>query len=299
MKRAEEAVRITDGMGNLVNLHALATAEEESRITQVIYKGFMGDAMLGFALAPHFWADYDQQTGYEAQWKAHRDLGIITFKPGEEKALYSPAFQQEVGDAVMESYRAGMDAAQSRQLASQRLYFDLRQRVPRMTIKGVEVVRSRAVVRLPFSDNDLIDFSTQVPPGYLLHRHLIRRAFSQAFPELAKVPCTATDNLPLMTCARDVTLRAKHLVQWHLRNKGLGRLAGPERRPYRDYDGWFRTLLRSWVEDTLLSERALERGYFNPDGVRMILAEHMAGKKHTVGIGAMLSIEIWHRLFID
>ena len=50
LRQAENAVRITDGMGNIVNLHALATLEEESRYAKVIYKGFLGDAMFGYAL---------------------------------------------------------------------------------------------------------------------------------------------------------------------------------------------------------------------------------------------------------
>jgi hypothetical protein len=60
-----------------------------------------------------------------------------------------------------------------------------------------------------------------------------------------------------------------------------------------------RGVLRPWVEDTLLSERALGREYFNPDYVRDLVAEHMAGADYARKLGVLLSIELWHRLFLD
>jgi asparagine synthase (glutamine-hydrolysing) len=129
-------------------------------------------------------------------------------------------------------------------------------------------------------------------------RQLFTRAFIQAFPKLAQIPVTPA-NLPLVACAREVGLRAKELVQWHLRKRGLGWLAGPAHRPYKDYNRWFRTVLRPWVEEILLSSTCLERGYFNPEYLRQIVHEQMAGANHASRIGALLSIEIWHRKFLN
>jgi hypothetical protein len=91
----------------------------------------------------------------------------------------------------------------------------------------------------------------------------------------------------------------QRLVSWHLRRAGLGGLIPPERRPYKDYSRWFRTALRPWVEDTLLAPRALERGYFKPEYVKGLVTAHMGGANYSVRIGAMLSLELWHRQFID
>jgi hypothetical protein len=298
LDNAENAVRITDGLGNIVNLHALATLEEETQFSNIVYKGFLGDAMFGYALVPRFWADYDEHTQIQAHWRTHRDHGVITFELTDQRLLFSEKFQKSVGDAVLEDYTAGMRESPLTQLANQRLFFDLRQRVPRMTIRGVEVVRDRAAVRLPFCDNDLVEFTTRVPPGYQYQRFLITEAFTRTYPHLAKVPATP-DNLPLMTCARDIYLRGKQLIQWHLRNKGLERLAGPQSRPYRDYNTWFRTVLRSWMEELLLGTTAMERGYYNQEYLRNLVAEHMAGANHAVKLGAMISVELWHRMYLD
>jgi asparagine synthase (glutamine-hydrolysing) len=298
LTQANEAVRITDGLGNIFNLHALAAAKEAGSIAQVIFKGFMGDAMMGFAIRRRFFANYSDSDWWQAHLQTHRDQGVITFEAKDKQQLFTPEFQRGVGDAVFESYRAGMRAAGVSHMSGQRLYFDMTQRVPRMTIHGVEVVRSYAAVRLPFCDYDLWDFTMNVPPGYLYERYLIHRAFSETFPKFAKVPIAQT-GLPMISCARDVLLRGKQFVQWHLRSAGLERLAGPAHRPYKDYHNWLRTVLKDWAFSILLSPSALQRGYFQPEYIRKLLDEHMSGVNHTTRLGALLSLELWHQQFID
>lgn len=299
LHRAEEAVRITDGMGNLINLHALATLEAESEITQILYKGFLGDAMMGFGIRHQFWSNYDATTTTSAHIQVHRDQGVITFDPMfDHQNLFTQAFQKEISTGVMDNYTRGMRDAQAPYLAQQRIYFDYYQRVPRMTIKGVEVARSRTIVRLPFGDNDLVEFSLTVPPGLLYQRRLMKNAFIKAFPKLAQVPVTET-NLPMMSCMRDVVMRASEVIRWHLNARGFSLISQNTKRPYSDYNNWFRGVLRGWVENILLSEQCLQRGYFNSDYLKKTVDEHMQGANHKVKLGALLSLELWHRQFID
>ncbi len=298
LEKAEEAVRITGGMGNLINLHALATLEEETKHARVIYKGFLGDAMTGFAIRRRFWANYDPGTRQAVHWGVHTAQGVIGYSPEQRKEAFTDSFLQQVDCAMPDEYRKGMDESGVPLLAAQRLHFDLRQRVPRMTTKGVEVVRSRAHVRTPFFDNDLLDFVIGVPPGYHFQRYLMRTAFLRAFPALAKIPLTDT-GLPMIDCARDIYIRTQNMVKWHLHRRGLGRLAGPMRRPYKDYNTWFRTVLRTWVEGILLAPKTLERGYLKPVYLRQLVARHMAGEDHTIRLGMLLALELWHRQNLD
>lgn len=295
---ADAAVRATDGLGNIVNLHAMANIEEQSRDAEVMYKGFLGDALLGFAVFRQMWGDYEDANRYEVHRGVHRANGVINYEPAEEAKLFTEAFAARVGDGAYQAYRDGMDRAGSRQLANQRLYFDLTQRVPRMTLNGVEVARTRAAVRLPFCDYDLVDFALTVPPGFLFERHLPKTALVTMFPELAGIPIAGTGR-PLRSCARDIVAQVRALMSWHLERYGLERLASPPRRPYKDYDQWFRTILRPWVEQILLDRRTLDRGYFKPDYVRGLVAAHMRGERHAVRVGALLTIELWHRQFVD
>jgi len=69
---------------------------------------------------------------------------------------------------------------------------------------------------------------------------------------------------------------------------------------YGDHrDQWLRTASRAYLEDVLLSDRCLERGFADPRGVRTLVDQHMAGKDHTLALSILLGIELWHRLFVD
>lgn len=296
LTHAEEAVRVTDGMGNVINMHALAPSAASG--AQVLFKGFLGDALLGFALKRSMWGDYSREASYQVHLGAHREHGVINYEAPMLARLFTDSFQKQVGDSTWRTYQHGMDRAGVAQLGNQRLYFDLTQRVPRMTLNGVEVARRQGIVRLPFGDNDLLDFALTVPPGLLFERHLPKAALITHFPTLARVPIAGTGR-PLAACFRDVAVQFRDVMAWHFQRAGVGRLIERRRRPYKDYNGWFRTLLRPWVEETLLRPQALGRGYFNPDFVRGLVAEHMAGTNHGVRIGALMTLELWHRQNLD
>jgi asparagine synthase (glutamine-hydrolysing) len=63
---------------------------------------------------------------------------------------------------------------------------------------------------------------------------------------------------------------------------------------------WFRGPLRSYLEETLLSPRALGRGIFRPDAVRALVREHMSGARDVSWkLWSLLNVELWHRTWID
>lgn len=296
---AEECVRRIDGMGNIVNLHARATLDQQAPFVDVIYKGFLGDAMAGFAQMHQHWADYDDETRIDAHLSVHRTQGVITFEQDEREQLLTPDFLASIGDGVRQSYKQAMDDSGSTLLADQRIYFDYRQRVPRQTLNGVEMARAHTAVRLPFADNDLVDLFLQMPPGLRYNRRVMRDAFIRQYPQLAKVPIP-NNGLPMIDCGRDVYLRFMRLLRWHLHKAKFLGINYPGRRPYKDYANWFRGPLRSWLEDTLLSQRHLQRDGYNPDTIRALLQQHMSGQKdHVIKLGNLMAIELWRRQTID
>ena len=63
---------------------------------------------------------------------------------------------------------------------------------------------------------------------------------------------------------------------------------------------WFAGPWRGLIDDVLLSDRCLDRGYYNPDVVRGIVRNHVQSRvDREQGIWLMLVLEIWHRLFVD
>jgi len=63
---------------------------------------------------------------------------------------------------------------------------------------------------------------------------------------------------------------------------------------------WFAGPWRGLINDVLLSDRCLDRGYYNADVVRGIVSDHVQRRvDREQGIWLMLVLEIWHRLFVD
>lgn len=62
---------------------------------------------------------------------------------------------------------------------------------------------------------------------------------------------------------------------------------------------WFRGPFKHIVDEYVLGSRALERGIFDPEFVRNLVAKHNAGENHDERIWSLVNFEIWQRRFID
>jgi len=63
---------------------------------------------------------------------------------------------------------------------------------------------------------------------------------------------------------------------------------------------WFRTELAPYAREILLDPAAQARGLFRPGAVEALLDEHERGRRnHGQRIWLLLTLEWWHRLFID
>lgn len=294
-----QGVRITDGLVNAFHMHTLPNLSDQAQKAEIIYKGFLGDALIGYGITDRLWSSYDDATLPLAHYAVYQDQGLLLFDSDKLDHLMLPGTGEETySSQVMETLAQAVRASQTTLPADQRNYIDLCQRVPRMTLNGVELVRSQAHVRLPFADKELVEFMLTVPPGYRYKRKIMKDLFIQQFPELAKIPYTET-NYPMIHCRREVVLRAEEQIRWYLRALGLNWVSMPRKRPFAYYNDWFRNELRSWVESILLDHRTRDRGLFNPDFIKVLVEEHMAGQNHYSRLGVLISIELWQRQFID
>jgi asparagine synthase (glutamine-hydrolysing) len=63
---------------------------------------------------------------------------------------------------------------------------------------------------------------------------------------------------------------------------------------------WIRQELKDLITTVLLDERTLQRGYFQPQGVRQLLDEHFRGRRnHSGRIWRLLIFELWHRNYLE
>ncbi|MCS6860271.1 MAG: asparagine synthase (glutamine-hydrolyzing) [Abditibacteriales bacterium] len=120
--------------------------------------------------------------------------------------------------------------------------------------------------RSPFLDYKVMEFAARLPAHYKLRgttlKYLLKKALRPLLP---------ADNL-------------------HRRKQGFGVPVGD----------WFRSELKELLHDTVLSQRALQRGYFNGDALRQLVDDHVQRREdYTYQLWALLMLELWHREFVD
>jgi len=65
-------------------------------------------------------------------------------------------------------------------------------------------------------------------------------------------------------------------------------------------DQWINQQLRERVRGTLTEPRTMQRGFFEPHYVNVLLEEHERGRRnHASELWALFMLELWHRKFMD
>ncbi|MEW5957100.1 MAG: asparagine synthase (glutamine-hydrolyzing) [Chloroflexota bacterium] len=121
-------------------------------------------------------------------------------------------------------------------------------------------------VRSPFLDQELVRFAATIPSQLKLKgmatKYILKRALADWVPS-------------------EILHRSKH---------GFGVPVGR----------WFRTSWRDYMQETLLSKRARQRGYFSEPGLRRLIDQHLAGQRDFGhALWTLLTLELWHQIFID
>jgi asparagine synthase (glutamine-hydrolysing) len=186
-----------------------------------------------------------------------------------QQQILSPELVREVGDGGLEERFARIvgDASGADSL-QQFLYCDLHTRlVDDILVKGDRMSMGASVeARVPFLDRKVVEFAAGLPSDLkvrgLRSKIVLKKLAEQYLP-------------------RDTIYRRKvgftvPLTRWFV---------GP----------W-----RGLIQNVLLSEQCLGRGYYRPEVVRKLIAEHVNRRvDREQGIWLLLALEIWHRLFVD
>ncbi|MGH9769790.1 MAG: asparagine synthase (glutamine-hydrolyzing) [Blastocatellia bacterium] len=119
--------------------------------------------------------------------------------------------------------------------------------------------------RSPFLDHEVMEFAARLPVEIKFRgrrlKHLLKRAFADLLPP---------ENV-------------------NRRKMGFGVPVGQ----------WFRGPLRELLQDALLSQQSLARGYFREPEVRRLIEEHLERRAdHSFPLWNLLMLELWHREFL-
>jgi asparagine synthase (glutamine-hydrolysing) len=168
----------------------------------------------------------------------------------------------------LESLHTAFDRVKGVDPLSRLLYVNMKTFLPGdLLVKTDRMSMAHSLeARCPFLDHELIEFVGKIPSALKLKglttKYILKKAMEGLVPS-------------------QIVHRKKH---------GFGAPVGQ----------WFRTSLREYVRETLLSPGALRRGYFREEVVRDLIDEHQCGKRdHGQRLWVLLTLEIWHQIFID
>jgi asparagine synthase (glutamine-hydrolysing) len=191
------------------------------------------------------------------------------YAPGELEKMYATDFWNRVKTVnPMETHLAYFRQVSNADFTDQMLYVDQKTFLPELnlTYSDKTSMATSVEARVPLLDQELAAFMRQVPARYkingLRQKYLFKRAMEGTLP-------------------REVIWRRK------------AAFGAPIQR-------WLRDDLREVVRDLLSEENLRRRGYFNPTAIQqMILADESGMTDHSLRIWALLTLELWMRIFVD
>jgi len=302
---AELGVRLTDGMSSCRHFHWISLLRQIAKDVDIVFHGLGMDIMLGGWSSPRY------VRIHRKIMKAKNDADIanlvyqtLRLSGGRETySLFSDAYFQRIKDMPIQSLIKALREVKAKHPGNKVDYLFWKNWTRTSTSPAR---RSYVEDRVPGYDNDFVDFILKIPPSFRLQHKIYYDFFKKLAPHLAKISHQGTGLPPL---APFFLHKMGKLVKGgymefirKLRITTKGRISIPNKMGYPNYDEWIikNERLRKFFEDIILSERTLNRGYFNQGYVRQIFKDHMESKKdYGKELWAILTFELWHRLFID
>jgi asparagine synthase (glutamine-hydrolysing) len=194
------------------------------------------------------------------------DAGTL-FRRAEQLAMLTPTFSELTlasdpwadAAAILEARDGHWLTALQRLDFERYLPLDILTKVDRMSMAH------SLEARVPLLDHRLLEFAATIPPEFLLDgdqtKIVLKRALHGTLPDAILTRPKQGFAVPLGT--------------------------------------WFRGPLRGWVRDILLSQRARERGVFDPAYVKRLLERHDHGRELDLHVWTLVVFELWCRSFLD
>lgn len=288
----EKGCWYSEGQTPATNFHVLPFTDRlAEQGHDVLLDGFAGDGLLGGNFINDAWldsADFGQSADTMWHWRRR------AFCAGRERPRLP-----EMEAATREIFIAQYLGYPGSTPMDKTMAFLLDNRVRRTTMCGSEIFRTRLPVWQPFTDVDVLRAFCRVPHRWRKRHRFYLAVFKAYAARSASIPYQRT----LLPAGVPYGLTWLSLAA-HRAYEELSLRLGLQ-RPFAgklpsDFPAWFRGALRGYVKDILASERCLERGVIPADAARQVLAEHFSGQfNNATQIGAMLSLELFCRLFLD
>jgi asparagine synthase (glutamine-hydrolysing) len=198
-----------------------------------------------------------------------RYLGVSFYDTPVKEALYRPELRGRFNGHGMPSLiQPYYDKARGLDPLYQMMYLDVKSWLPDdLLVKADKMTMATSVeLRVPFLDHRVVELGGRIPTRYRIKgwstKHVLKKAMEPYLP-------------------REILHRGKMGFPTPLARMFQGEM-------------------RSYVAEVLGSDRFLDRGYFRPEVVRGLVAEHLEGARdHHRVLWQLLVLEEWHRKFVD
>jgi len=194
---------------------------------------------------------------------------VTIFDQQRRTELYTAEFAEQLeGSDAAAPLLAAYTESPSRDFVTRTTHADVLTYLPGDILTKVDIASMAYSLecRSPLLDHHVVELAARMPMHIKLRRNRGKRILTEAFPDL----------LP-----ESIQRRSK---------QGFG----------VPLDHWFRNELKEFLQDTLLDDRSLSRGIFEPQAVRQLLDEHINHVwDHSARLWALLCLEMWQRLYLD
>lgn len=193
---------------------------------------------------------------------------FAVFSQARQLDLLTPETKEHTG--ALDPHRTALtcyEQGDARSVLNRLLYADTKTYLHELLMKQDQMSMAASLEsRVPFLDHHLVEFTAALPERMKLRglttKYVLRRAMKGLLPE------------PILT----------------RRKMGFPVPIG----------AWFRGEYRSLVDEYVLGARARERGLFNPEALRALVAEHQSGARdHAQRLWSLVNLEMWQRQFMD
>jgi asparagine synthase (glutamine-hydrolysing) len=201
-------------------------------------------------------------------WQERYTEGISFQSFQREMGILTEEFVAENG-APLALFRRYLDNAPARDPLSRVLYLDTKTYLPGDILTKVDrmSMATSLEARVPMLDHVFLEWVTGLAPRWKM-RNGSQKFILRKLAERVGIP-------------REVLNRPK---------QGFSLPLGH----------WMRNELKDLVRSVLLEPRTLQRGYFKPNGVRLMLEEHFNQRRdHSARLWRLLVFELWHRNFLE
>ncbi len=162
--------------------------------------------------------------------------------------------------------RAYFESGNAETLLDRMLYADTKTYLHELLMKQDQMSMAASIEsRVPFLDHKLVEFSARMPIEMKLRGRITKFVLRKAMEGVLPDPILSRSKMGFPV--------------------PIGK--------------WFRGEYRHLINELVLSERALDRGIFEPDFLHRLVGEHMTGINHDERLWSLLNLELWQRKFID